>query len=785
MDKKSKILRRLNIIALPVAVACASAAVYGQTDRTILPIPEKPFDGTIAPNALDSIPGSSNRITAPKGAPNFFVVMSDDVGFAMSSAFGGPVPTPNMERVAKRGQRFNRFHTTGICSPSRASLLTGRNHHNAGVGYLSDINTEYPGYKGRILRSTATIAQTLSLNGYSTAMFGKHHNTPTHERTEAGPFDNWPTGLGFDYFFGFISGDSDQYEPILYRGINRADMDEGKGKLLEARLADDMIRWVHNQNAGDPEKPFMIYFSPGSTHAPHQVPAEYIAPFQGQFDQGWDKERETIFKRQLAQGIVPRGTRLTARPEEIPAWNSLTAKQKAFGARSMEVAAAQLVFQDEQIGRLLDELERMGELDNTLVVIINGDNGASAEAGPKGTLNEMRTMGVHDETDEWLYANIDKLGGPDSYASYPAGWAWAMATPLRWTKQVASMFGGTRNGMIMSWGDKASEPGSVCPQFTHLIDITPTLLAAAQLPVPESVLGTAQKPIDGEDLLPSMVQCDSEKPRTQYFEIGGKIGLYYNGWFLSGDDGRVPWENLPPGGTRPQIDWTLYDLSTDFSQARDLSAQVPERVAMMIDLWKREAARNNVYPIDHRFAIARAGDRGKTVGTIGPSATHFDYWGKDVSVAAHSAPMLMLRSYTVTATIKRARADASGVILAVGSQFGGWSLFLDKGRLNYVWARSMHPDEIQTIRSEKVLPDNVSTVVLKFKTNKPGAPATVSLWADNVHYGSVILPRNYLIVAGGGETLDIGRDLGVAVTDYPTHRGEFEGDIPHIAIDFD
>lgn len=749
-------------------------------DRSVLPIAAAPFDGQVAENVMNSRPGTGRPVQAPQGAPNVFVMMSDDVGFAMSSAFGGPVPTPNFEKVAAQGQRYNRFHTTGICSPSRAALLTGRNHHNAGVGWLSDIPSPFPGYGGRILPETATIAQTLRLNGYSTAMFGKHHNVTSGERSEAGPFDNWPTGLGFEYFFGFPYGDSDQYSPILYRGNQRAEGEDMQGKLLDARLADDIIRWVHNQKAGAPDKPFLVYLAPGSTHAPHQAPPEYIARFKGAFDKGWDVVREETFRRQLAAGIIPKGTPLTPRPAEIPAWTSLTSGQKAFAVRTMEVAAAQLVYQDEQIGRVLDELERMGQLDNTLVALIHGDNGASAEAGPKGTINELRGMGVHDEDEAWMQANIDNLGGPMTYASYPAGWTWAMNTPLRWMKQHASMLGGIRNGAIISWKGHVAKPGAVCSQFAHLNDVAPTILDAAKLPAPNVVLGAQQKPMDGQSLLASLTACNGAKPRTQYFEVGGKIGLYHDGWFLSGDDGRLAWENLPPAGPQPEIQWTLYDLTKDFSQSTDLSAKEPARLQAMQALWKQEAERNNVFPLDHRFAKERA-----TGAMRGPGRKQFEFWGKDVSVPFMSGPILIGRSFTVEADLTLDSPAASGVVMALGSQFGGWSLYLDQGRPAFTWARSTDPKEIQQVTTARALPQGKVTLTMRFATAKPGGPATVTLSANGGELGQVQLPTSVLMPAGNGETLDIGRDLGVPVTKYRTPNGAFEGDIPHVRVNFD
>lgn len=767
-------------LAMAGAASAHPAAADSQPARTILPVPAAPFTGTVAENVLDATGFAQAAIQAPAGAPNVFLMMSDDVGFAMSSAFGGPVPTPHFERLAARGQRYNRFHTTGICSPSRAALLTGRNHHNAGVGWLSDVPAPFPGYGGKILPETATIAQVLRPNGYSTAMFGKHHNLPSNERSEAGPFDSWPTGLGFDYFYGFVSGDSDQYSPILYRGIQRAEQDDGEESLLDSRLAEDAIRWIHNQKAAAPEKPFLVYMAPGSTHAPHQAPADYIARFKGKFDAGWDLQREQTWRRQLAMGIIPKGTPLTPRPAEIPAWKSLTSGQKAFAARTMEVAAAQLVYQDEQIGRVIDELQRMGQLDNTLVALVIGDNGASAEAGPKGTINELRSMGSHDESEAWMQANIDRLGGSMTYESYPAGWAWAMNTPLRWTKQYASFLGGIRNGMILSWKGHTAHPGAVCGQFSHLVDIAPTVLEAARLPAPQSVYGVRQKPMDGESLLASLASCDAAKPRTQYYEIGGKAGLYHDGWFLSGDDGRLAWQNLPAAGERPPVQWSLYNLDRDFSQSNDLAAKEPARLQTMLDLWKREAARNNVLPLDHRFGMARGAAMMR-----GSGRKHFDFWGKDVSLPANTEPVPFARSFTLAADLRLDSDTASGAVMAFGSRFEGWSLYLDKGRPVFIAVRSTDPDEITRVAADRALPEGTVKLTMRFAVDRPGGPATVTLSANGAALASGRLPTSMLMAAGNGETLDVGRDLGVPVTAYRSPQGRIEGDIAHLSLDFD
>lgn len=776
---KSGTFIRLITASAFLSIAAASAA-QNYASRDVLPIPEGPFSGVLADNVLDATPAPSGPVQAPIGAPNIVLFMADDVGFAMASTYGGPVPTPNFDRIAAIGQRYNNFHTTGICSPTRAALLTGRNHHNSGVGYLADLPNGFPGYGARILRSTASMAQVLTLNGYNTAMFGKHHNVPTSDRTEAGPFDSWPTGLGFEYFFGYVNGDTDQFEPNLYRGTQRVDPDEGQGEMLDERLADDLIRWLHNQQAGDPDKPFFAYLAPGSTHAPHQAPREYIDRFRGAFDQGWDEERNRIFRRQVQAGIIPADTILTQRPDDLPAWDELDPRLQEYAARSMEVAAAQLAFQDAQFGRVIDELQRMGEFDNTLFVVIGGDNGASGEAGNKGTVNEMRTMSFHDETVDWLHSQIDELGGPQTYPNYPVGWAWAMNTPFPWTKQYASMLGGIRNGAILAWPGRVAAPGSVCGQFGHVIDILPTALEAAHLPAPRTVLGTEQKPLDGESLLASLMDCQPDHPRTQYFEIGGKIGLYQNGWFLSGDDGRRPWEDIGPGGARPQITWTLADLTHDFAQSTDVAAQNPERLAAMQALWRTEAERNNVFPLDHRFAR----ERGRALVQAETRRT-YDFWGTDVSLPGSSPPRLYGRSFTLTAQLELDRATSSGVVLALGSHFGGWSLYLDHGRPAFTWSRSTNPAEIVSVVAQQALPDGARELVMRFNTTRPVGPATVTLTSGGTTYAVAELPVNVLAVAGGGETLDIGRDLGVGVTAYATHRGEIEGDIPHVAITFD
>lgn len=783
---KSRLMLTVAGLALlgagPVLAQTALQTAPAGPNRTVLPIPPAPFNGKIEPNAADSTPGSIREVRAPQGAPNVFLFMSDDVGFSMSSVFGGPVPTPNFARVAQSGERYNRFNTTAICSPTRAALLTGRNHHETGTGYLSDIPTGYPGYTGRIAPDTATIAQILRLNGYSTAMFGKHHNTPPQDRGQAGNFDSWPTGLGFEYFFGFNAGDNDQYSPTLYRGIQHVSPDEGKGKMLDQRLADDVISYIHNQKADKPNKPFLVYMAPGSTHSPHQAPKEYIARFKGKFDMGWDQMRVETWRRQLAMGIIPKGTKLTPRPPQIPAWDSLSPQEKAFNARQMEVAAAELTFQDEQFGRILDELDRMGVAKNTLFAVILGDNGASGEAGPGGTLNELRSIVTQNERKDWLLNSLDIQGGPNTYQNYAVGWAWAMDTPFRWVKQYASMLGGIRNGAILSWAGHTPHPGSICSQFGHVIDIAPTILDAAHIPQPTEVLGTKQKPMEGSSLLSSLSTCEPNKPRTQYFEMVGKVGLYKDGWFLSGEDGRDSWKEMTSYGARPPMTWTLYNLDKDFSQSTDLSAKYPQKLAEMKAEFDTQARENQVYPLNHLFGAARI-DQAAMMKMMPKT---YEYWGKDVSVpAAGSAPFMALRPFTVDADVTLDSATSSGVVMALASRFGGWSLYLDHGRPAFFWSRSTDPQEQFSVVADKALPAGKSQLTMRFATTRPGAPADVILSSGGTEYARLHLPNNILFPAGNGEMMDIGRDTGVTVTDYATPHGEIQGDVTHVKVTFD
>ena len=765
-------------LALPAALALVACVSPGAHEpRSVLPVPGAPFAGVIGETIAESTPDYPRPVSAPPGAPNLFLFMADDVGFSMSSTFGGPVPTPNMDRLAAAGVRFNRFHTTAICSPSRAALLTGRNHHAAATGHLADLPMGFPGYTARIPRSTATLAEVLKLNGFNTAMFGKHHNVPPGEQSVAGPFSLWPTGLGFEYFFGFVNGDTDQWHPVLHRGTHPVLEGQEPGRLLDARLADDVVRWVRDQQAAAPDRPFLAYLAPGSAHAPHQAPPEWIARFRGRFDHGWDRVREETWRRQLEQRVVPEGTQLTPRPDAIAAWSSLTPVQRAFAARGMEVAAAMLAYQDEQLGRILDELERMGILDETLFLIIQGDNGASGDGDLAGVVNEFGAInGLDADADDeaWLEASTARLGGERTYSSYAEGWGWAMNAPFRWYKHHASMLGGIRNGMILAWGARAMRPGSVCARFGHLVDVAPTLFEAAGVPAPREVNGAAQKPLDGQSLLDVLRECDPDRPRTQYFELGGKAGLYHDGWLLSSE--KVAGEDAER--------WTLHDLREDYAQARDVAARHPERVERLARLWRAEAERSGVFPIREGFAAGFIRPQGERPRGI-------ELWGNGSGVPAHPGGLLLGHgfrgSFRIRAQLRLDGAGASGVVAALGSHFAGWSLHLDAGRPVFVYARSTRPGDRTTIASERRLPAGAASLSLSFARRGSGVngPARVELRSGESVLATGEVPMTFFIPLGVGERLDVGRDTGVAVADHPTASGALQGEVTHLELTFE
>lgn len=752
---------------------------------TVLPYPAEPFAGVIRKTVGRSKAVFPGDLKAPERAPNVLLILTDDVGFSASSTFGGPVPTPNLDTLASNGLIYNRFHTTAICSPTRAALMTGRNAHRVGSGVVTNFATGFPGYNGQIPKSAATIGRILTGNGFNTAFFGKHHNVPAWQATAAGPFDLWPTGLGFEYFYGFLDGDTDQFNPKMYRGIQPVE-DASLGRedyILDRDLADEAIRWIHNQKAAAPDKPFFILYAPGTAHAPHQAPKDWIDRFKGQFDQGWDRLREETYERQLASGLIPSNTRLTERPEILPAWESLSANRKRTSSRFMEVFAATLAYQDSQIGRVFNELERMGIRDDTIVFFIQGDNGASAEGAVYGTLNEIGSLANKvTETEEWLLSSLEEMGGPRSYQTYPTGWAWAVDTPFQWTKTVGSHFGGTRNGLVISWPKGIRARREIRSQFHHVIDIVPTILEVCGVPAPDVVDGIRQQPMDGVSMVATFHDADAEERRTtQYFELLGNRAIYHDGWIASTTPKVPPWQTTSPKGSPLDYEWELYNIEEDFSQALNLAAEHPRKLEELRNLWWQEAERNNVLPLDDRRGAMRV--IWQRLGK-GSSREKYEYWGKGISVFSHHAAPLTMCDFVIDAEITSPDEGAHGVLLASGSWFGGWSFYFDEGRPVAHHAFSQQPADQFRIASETRLPSGEHRILFEFEYDGggigKGGDMQITVNGEVVAQGRI--ERQIIIPAGIGETLDIGRDTGVPVVAEGGGTREFNGEIHKVEV---
>src|SRR5690625_1227912 len=760
------------LAALTLGLATTAGHAESANHGEVLPHPQAEFQGEVGKTWRDSRSNFPRHVQPPAEAPNVLLVMTDDVGFAGSSTFGGPIPTPNLDRLAEQGLRYNRFHTTAMCSPTRASLLTGRNHHAVGTGIVQDLATGFPGYSGHIPRSAASIAKILRLNGYNTAMFGKHHNVEPGAVSAAGPFDQWPVGLGFEYFFGFVAAETNQFTPALYRGITPV-ADPGEG-MLDQLLIDDAIHWVHSQKAAAADKPFFIYLAPGTAHAPHQAPADWIARFHGQFDEGWDAMREHIFQRQKELGVVPEDAVLTPRPDGIPAWDELSPARKKITARMMEVYAAMLAYQDDQFGRLLDELERMGELDNTLVVFIQGDNGASAEGQVYGHTNPMGGFANNVvETEEEQLAMLDELGGPNSAQNWAAGWAWATSTPFQWTKQIASHLGGTRNGMVLSWPRQIPERG-VRSQFHHVIDILPTLLEVTGLTLPTEVEGTPQQRLDGVSMAYSFADPEAEGKRTtQYFEMMGNRAIYHDGWLASTRPPPATWleEPLYDADTPLDYEWELYNLDEDFSQAHNLADQYPEKLAELQQRLDEEARRNHVYPLDDRLTLPRFAEAASA--GLPPRKTYV-YWGQDLIIPENAAPRFH-GSFRLTAEIDTRRQTADGVLAALGSHFAGWSFYLKKGRPAVVMAGSRQKERTWKVASRKSVPTGAATVVYDFDSEGIGQGGTMRIFIDDNQVAEGRIEQTIVRTVEMSDTFDIGLDSSTPVTDDYRNQGRFKG----------
>lgn len=712
-------------------------------------------------------PAPAYQVKTPAGAPNVVVILLDDVGFGAASTFGGPVDTPALDRLAAQGLRYNRFHTTGICSPTRASLLTGRNPHATGIGAVENSSDERPGYSGFHTKDTATIATILRQNGYNTAAFGKWHQVPDWEISPSGPFDRWPTGEGFERFYGFLGGETDQYDPSLFEGTTPIMRPDVANYHLSEDLADKSIAWVRTQQSVTPDKPFFLYLAPGATHAPLQVPEAWTARYKGKFDQGWDKVREETFARQKRLGIIPASARLTPRAEGLPAWDSLTPGQKRFAARTMEVYAGFLAHTDAQVGKVLDSLKQDGRLENTMIFYVFGDNGASGEGGLGGSASYFANIQGLDETDEIRAAQLDTVGGPDSYAHYPAAWAWAMNAPLPWMKTVGSHLGGIRNAMVFDWPGHIADRGGLRSQFAHVNDIAPTILEAAGIAAPEMVDGIAQKPMDGVSLLYNVTDGRAaERHRTQYFEVFGHRAIYHDGWMASAFHYRLPWSVIGFGNKKFEDDtWELYNLDKDFSQANDLSAKNPARLEELKALFTQEAGRNQVLPLRNTTL-----SNGK-VPSLAAGRTSMTFREGAIGIPESALPRTMNRSWSVTADI-RTGARAEGVVATVGGRSAGWSLYLDRGA-KVTFTYRLFDIKTVTLRAAEALAPGQHKLRFDFDYAGKGLSAgfgkggTMRLIVDDAVVATGELPASPTAFYTIDESFDVGMDHGSPAGFYP------------------
>ena len=726
------------------------------------------------------------RLRPPKGAPNVLIVLIDDAGFGASSTFGGPCQTPTMDKLADGGLRYTRFHTTALCSPTRQALLTGRNHHSAGMGGITETATGAPGYSSVRPNSMAPLAMTLKLNGYSTAQFGKCHEVPVWQTSPSGPFDAWPAGGGgFEYFYGFIGGEANQWYPTLFEGTTPVEIKKTpeEGYHLVADMTDKAIKWIGQQQVLTPDKPFFVYFAPGATHAPHHVPKEWADKYKGKFDQGYDKLREEIFARQKKLGVIPADCQLTARNKEVPTWDEMPDAFKPVLSREMEVYAGYLEYTDYHVGRIVEALEKLKILDNTLIFYICGDNGASAEGSINGCFNEMSYFnGLQAlETPEYLTARLDKLGGPESYNHYAVGWALALDTPYQWTKQVASHWGGTRNGTVVHWPKGIKAKGEIRSQFTHVIDVAPTVLEAAGLPQPESVNGIQQDAIEGVSMLYSFKDAKApERHETQYFEIFGNRGIYHKGW-TAVTKHRTPW--APMTEKLPAFDddvWELYS-DKDWSQANELSKQMPEKLHELQRQFLIEAARYKVLPLDDRLLEKINPDTaGRPVLIKGKSQLLVSGMGH---LLENCVLNLKNKSHSVTAEIVVPEQGAEGVIIAQGANIGGWSLYAKNGKLKYCynWGGFKH----FFVESASALPTGQHQVRMEFDYagGGLGKGGKATLFVDGKKVGEGDIGATLAMIFSADDGADVGEDSGAPVSpDYDSVGNAFNGEVKGVLL---
>lgn len=719
---------------------------------------------------------------APAGAPNVLLIMTDDVGFAASTAFGGLIPTPTFDSLANSGLRYNQFHTTALCSPTRASLLTGRGPHRVGMGNVTHVASSYPGYTSIMPKSAGMISRTLRDNGFDTAAFGKWHLAPDWEDGQLGPFERWPIMQGFDHYYGFISGDTDQYHPSLHENLNAvAPPENDPDYILDKDLASQAVKWLNRQHDLAPSRPFFLYYATGTAHAPHSAPPEWLAKFRGKFDQGWDQAREEIFARQKKLGVIPKDTRLTPRPDFLPAWSSLSPERKKVEARFMEAYAAALSYADDQIGRVIQHLRDEGQLDNTLIIFIQGDNGSSAEGTENGLLYEQSFMNGFREDPAYQLKNIDKIGGPDAFNHYPAGWAWALTTPFQYYKQVASHLGGIRNGLVVSWPERIKDAGAIRSQFLHVQDIVPTILEATGVKQPEVIDGVQQLPLDGKSFADSFRNAKApSKTSTQVFEMFQNMGIYSNGWWAGSRPVAAPWNStLPQKSDADSREWELYDLDKDFSQAVDLASAQPEKLSQMKDLFWSEAQKANILPV-HNWRDAAAGRpsfaNGRNVMTFHPGITR---------MGEANAPSLIGKSYTITADIDLPTGDTNGVIVTQGGKFGGYALYFKNGAP--IFHYNAIGDHQYKIEAKAPLAPGRHQLRARFVADneKPGSAGVLTLTSDGVEIASGRIERTHAVWVSIWEGFDVGEDTLTPINgDYQIKDSKFTGKLDKVTFEF-
>ena len=801
MMKTERVRGLLNLVAVSLMFVLAALSAKAQqttgvpcspsatttVDGKYVPPPAPGFAGTINLSATDSKPCWAPKIVPPKGAPNVLLIMTDDQGYGITSTFGGVIPTPAMDRLAKAGLRYTEFHSTALCSPTRAALITGRNHHSVGFGVISEQATGYPGYDSIINKNSATVGEILRENGYATSWFGKNHNTPTYLYSLAGPFDQWPSGMGFDYFYGFMGGETDQWTPFLFRDHTPVFPEVGKpGYNLTTDLADEAIKYMTELNAAAPDQPFLLYYVPGGTHAPHQPTPEWIKKISDMhlFDKGWNELREQIFANQKKLGVIPPGTQLTAWPDSLPKWDTLNANEKKLFVRQADVFAAYVAYTDHEIGRVIQSVQDLGKADNTLIIYISGDNGTSAEGSTIGTPFDLAAIQAVDIPVEDQLKFYDVWGSAQTTPHMSVAWSWAFDTPFKWTKQVASFFGGTRQGMVMSWPGHITDVGGIRSQFHHIIDIVPTVLDATGIQAPVMVNGIGQKPIEGISMKYTWDKANANAPSTrttQYFEMFGNRAIYHDGWVAATPPPQPPW--LMGTGKMPEVlngyRWELYNIANDYSENNDLAAKYPDKLKELQELFLVEAQKYQVFPLDNSILARILAPRPSAVA----GRTEFSYAGEISGVPEGNAPNIIGKSFSITAEVEIPQGGAEGMLNTLGGRFGGYGLYMVKGKPVFTY-NLLAVERFRWEGQEAVTPGK-HTIAFDFKYDGPGMAkgGTGVLSMDGKEIARKAIPHTIPALMTIDESFDVGVDTrtGVDDNDYqPPFR--FTGKLAKLTI---